>query len=188
MDTNHGRAESPFSGVVQTQRGQLERWAFSMTLRRLTRRESQIAQGFFLMLEGPLGNFRMPDPAALTPLGHASGSPVLATAAAAGDRTLSVSGFLPSVPGQLLAGDWIQVGDQLAKIRTTAGSAADGTATLDVWPKVMRAIPLGTPILTRPARGIFRFTTQLPEWEADSSERRRPYTLSLDGVQEVLIE
>jgi hypothetical protein len=186
MDTNHGRAESPFSGHTQTQRGQLERWAFTMTFRRYTRREAQRLQGFFLMLEGPLGLFRMPDPAALAPLGRATGLPVLSATAAAGARTLAVSGFAPNVPGQLLAGDWIQIGDQLAKVREDAASGPTGTATLSIWPKVMTSIPGGTPILTRPARGLFRFTTQLPEWEADSSERRRPYTLRLDGVQEVL--
>lgn len=188
MDTNHGRAESAFSGITQTQRGQLERWAFTMAIRRLSRQEMQIAQGFFLMLEGPLNLFRMADPAALAPLGVCSGYPVLNATAAAGSRTLSVSGFTPNTAGQLLAGDWIQIGDQLSKVRTTTGSNALGIATLDIWPKVMREVPSGTPVLTRPARGLFRFTTQLPEWEADSSERRRPYTVQLAGLQEVLTD
>ena len=48
------------------------------------------------------------------------------------------------------------------------------------------AVP-GTAV-QRGAQGIFRFTSQLPEWTADSSERGRPYTTVLAGVQEVLTD
>lgn len=186
MDMNHALAASPFSGHVQAQRGQLERWAFTMELRRLTREEMQIAQGFFLSLEASLGLFRMADPAACKPLGTATGIPVLAATAAAGSRTLSVSGFTPSVSAILRAGDWIQIGDQLAKVIADTPSNATGTASVPIWPKVMVQRAAGTPLVVRDAKGLFRFTTQLPEWTADSTERRRPYTTVLAGVQEVL--
>jgi hypothetical protein len=186
MESNHGFAESPFSGQTQAQRGQLERWSFVMSIRRLSRREAQVAQGFFMMLEGPFGVFRMPDPAARIPLGKATGTPILATAAAPGDRTISVSGFTPNVPGILKAGDWIQLGDQLAKVRTDVASSATGTATISLWPKVMKTVPISTALIVRNATGLFRFTSQPPEWEADSSDRGRPYAFQLSGVQEVL--
>jgi hypothetical protein len=188
METNHALAASPFSGVVQAQRGQLERWSFTMELRRLTREEMQIAQGFFLALEASLGLFRMHDPAARLPLGRATGTPVLAATADPGDRTLSISGFTPSVSNILRAGDWIQIGDQLAKVVADISSDAAGLASVTIWPKVMVEVASGQPVTVREAKGIFRFTTQLPEWTADSSERGRPYTTMLAGVQEVLTE
>lgn len=188
MDTNHALAASPFSGHVQAQRGQLERWSFTMELRRLTREEAQAAQGFFLALEASLGLFRMHDPAARLPLGVATGTPVLAATADPGDRTISISGFTPSVSNILRAGDWLQIGDQLAKVVADVSSSASGTASVTIWPKVMVEVPSGQPVTVREAKGIFRFTSQLPEWTADSSERGRPYTTVLAGVQEVLTE
>lgn len=186
METNHALAASPFSGHVQAQRGQLERWSFTLELRRLTREEIQIAQGFFLALEASLGLFRMHDPAARLPLGTATGTPVLAATADPGDRTLSISGFTPSVSNILRAGDWIQIGDQLAKVVADTSSNASGVAAVTIWPKVMVEVASGQPVTVREAKGLFRFTTQLPEWTADSSERGRPFTTVLAGVQEVL--
>lgn len=186
METNHALAASPFSGVVQAQRGQLERWSFTLELRRLTREEIQIAQGFFLTLEASLGLFRMHDPAARLPLGTATGTPVLAATADPGDRTLSISGFTPSVSNILRAGDWIQIGDQLAKVVADTSSNASGVAAVTIWPKVMVEVASGQPVTVREAKGLFRFTTQLPEWTSDSSERGRPFTTVLAGVQEVL--
>ncbi|RYD25112.1 MAG: hypothetical protein EOP87_24985 [Verrucomicrobiaceae bacterium] len=188
METNHARAESPFSGHTQAQRGQLERWSFVMSIRRLSRAEAQVAQGFFMMLEGPLGLFRMADPAASKPLGKATGNPILSTAASPGDRTIAVSGFAPNVSGILKAGDWVQIGDQLSKVRTDVASSATGTATLSLWPKVMKTVPVASPVIVRNAAGLFRFTSQPPEWQADSNERGRPYTFQLTGVQEVLTD
>lgn len=188
METNHALAASPFSGHVQAQRGQLERWSFTLELRRLTREEMQVAQGFFLALEASLGLFRMHDPAARLPLGTATGTPVLAATADPGDRTLSISGFTPSVSTILKAGDWIQIGDQLAKVVADVASDAAGAATVTIWPKVMVEVPITTAVVVRGAQGIFRFTSQLPEWTADSSERGRPYTTMLAGVQEVLTD
>ncbi|MEK7952792.1 hypothetical protein [Luteolibacter soli] len=188
MESNHGLAESPFSGQAQAQRGQLERWSFVMKVRRLNRREAQVAEGFFLMLEAPFGLFRMPDPARRKPLGKATGNPILTAAATPGDRTISVSGFTPNVPGILKAGDWVQVGDQLSKVRADVNSSATGTATISLWPKIMRTVPDETPLIVRDAIGVFRFTSQAPEWEADAYERSRPYTFSLTGVQEILVD
>ena len=188
METNHALAASPFSGHVQAQRGQLERWSFTMELRRLSREEIQTAQGFFLALEASLGLFRMADPSACHPLGTATGTPILAAAADPGDRTLSISGFTPSVATILRAGDWIQIGDQLAKVVADTHSTAAGLATIPIWPKIMVHVAAGQPLIVREAKGLFRFTSQLPEWTADSSERRRPYTTLLAGVQEVLTE
>ncbi len=188
METNHGLAESTFSGQTQSQRGQLERWSFVMSIRRLSRSDAQIAQGFFMMLEGPLGLFRMVDPAAAKPLGKATGIPILSAPAEPGDREIAVSGFTPNVGGILRAGDWIQIGDQLSKVRTDVASSATGTATVSIWPKVMATVDSGEPLIVRNAAGLFRFTSQPPEWEADSSERGRPYTFQLTGVQEVLTD
>lgn len=185
-ESNHGVAESPFSGIITTQRGSLERWSFTMDLKRMNRREAQQAIAFFLQLEGPLGTFRMHDPAACKPLGKGTGLPVVAEDSPAGSRTLATAGWLPNVAAQLIAGDWVQIGDQLSRVRQTVGSAADGAATLDLWPKLMLPVTAGTPIVLRPAKGIFRFTSELPSWDIAAADTNRTHSFRLTGVQEVL--
>ena len=186
MEMNHGIAESPFSGIAQAQRGRIERWSFVMDIKRMSRRDAREAVGFFLNLEGPLGTFRMHDPSACQPLGKASGLPVLSADAPAGSRTVATAGWLPDVSPQLCAGDWVQIGDQLCRVRSDVSSASDGTAILDLWPKLMVPMASGTTIATRPARGIFRFTSDLPSWDISADNRSRPYTFRLTGMQEIL--
>lgn len=185
-ENNHGIAESPFSGHVQVQRGRVERWSFTMDIKRMTRREAQQAIAFFLQIEGPLGTFRMHDPAACKPLGSGTGLPIAAADTPAGSRTLATSGWLPNVTDQLRAGDWVQIGDQLSRVRQTVASSLTGTATLDLWPKLMRPVITGTPIILRPAKGIFRFTSDLPSWDIAAADINRTHSFRLTGVQEVL--
>lgn len=186
-ESNHGLAESAFTGTVQAQRGQIERWSFTMEVKRMNRADAQQALAFFLRLEGPLNTFRMPDPAALKPLGKGTGSTVASADTPAGSRTLATSGWLPNVPGQLKAGDWVQIGDQLSRVRLDVDSDAAGSATLDLWPKLMLPVTTGTPIFLRPAKGIFRFTSDLPSWDIAAADTNRPHTFRLTGVQEVLL-
>jgi hypothetical protein len=187
MEANHGLAESAFTGTVQAQRGQLERWSFTMEFRKMNRAEAQGAIAFFMRLEGQLNRFRMADPAALKPLGKGTGNPVASAATPAGSRTLSTSGWLPNVPGQLRAGDWVQIGDQLSRVREDADSDADGNATLDLWPKLMLAVPEDTPIILRPAKGIFRFTSEAPSFDLTAADTNKPFSFRMSGVQEVLL-
>jgi len=184
MENNHGVAESPFSGHAQVQRGPLERWSFVMGVKPMNRRDAQIAQGFFLRLEGPLNLFRMFDPAAAKPLGHGLGLPVLRVAAAAGARTVETEGWKPG--SALLPGDWVQIGIQLCKARETAYAGPDGRATLDVWPRVMHELPAGARVSARPARGLFRMLSDAPAWDLDAGKLLRPYEFKLSGVQVVL--
>lgn len=186
METNHGIAASPFSGHIQTQRGTLERWSFTMRLAKMTRRQAQIAIGFFLRLEGNLNTFRMHDPAACKPLGRATGTPVLSAPAAAGDRQISTTGWTPSTPGILKAGDWIQIGHQLARLTTDANSSATGTATLSIFPRIMLPLDASTPLITHRPQGIFRYLSDLPSYELDASNQTTPYTTALTGSQEIL--
>ena len=185
-ENNHALSESPFSGITQGHRGRIERWSFTMDIKRMKRREAQEAMAFFLQLEGPLGTFRMHDPSACKPLGKATGNPTIVAGPPVGSRTILSTGWLPNVTRQLVAGDWIQIGEQLFKVRRDVSSDADGNAMLDLWPKTMTLLPSWSPIITRPARGIFRFTSELPSWDIAASDLNSPYTFRLTGVQEVL--
>lgn len=186
MDTNHGVSTSAFSGHVQTQRGQMERWKFAMKIRRLTRREASAAQEFFMAIEGPLGLFRMYDPAGKNPLGTASGSPALSASASPGDRALVTAGWSPNVASLLMPGDWLEVGYQLFKVRSIASSSNSGACSIAVWPKVMVPLASGLPVRFRSARGVFRFTTDAPSWDVSADLILRNHEFSLTGTQEIL--
>lgn len=184
MDHNHGIAAAPFTGIVQAQRGQMERWSFTMTLRRLTRKQASSAFGFFLNLEGPLNIFRMADPAALQPLGRATGMPV-GSATAAGSRTIATIGWTPNTD-ILRAGDWVQIGHNYSRVRNSVTSDASGAATLDLWPRIMLAVISGTPVKLRPARGLFRFSVTPPEFDISAESLLRTHEFRLAGSQEIL--
>lgn len=184
---NHGLAASPFSGHVQAQRGALERWSFTMRIKRMNRADAQEAIAFFMALEGSLNTFRMGDPACGKPLGKAIGVPKTVGALAAGVRVIPVSGWGASLPGILVAGDWIQIGDQLSRVRKTVGSTAGGTCSLEIWPKLFRPVPANTPIITRNPKGIFRMTSDMPAWDLEANASKTPYSFSLTGVQEILL-
>ena len=186
MEHNHALAASPFSGHVQAQRGQMERWSFTMQFQRMGRAAAQEAMGFFMRLEGNLHTFRMYDPAGRKPLGVATGAPILAENVLAGARTVATQGWQPNVPGILKAGDWVQIGDNFARLRADADSSPTGTATLDLWPKLMTAAALATPVIVRDAKGIFRFTSDFPSWAVEARSVLRPFQISMTGVQEIL--
>lgn len=186
MDSNHGVAESPFSGHVQTQRGAMERWKFTMAIRRMNRRDAAVAAAFFMRLEGRLNTFRMGDPSACLPLGRATGHPKLTASHAAGAATLTTYGWSPNVPGILRAGDWIQLGDQLTRLTADATSAADGTASISIWPRLYLTFPADTPLIVRDAKGIFRFTSDLPSYEVRAADYPASYQFQLTGTQEIL--
>jgi len=155
-----------------------------MGVRAMNRRDAQIAQGFFLQLEGPLNLFRMSDPAASKPLGHGMGLPVVRVTTAAGARTVETEGW--KAGAVLMPGDWVQIGHQLCKSRTIAYAGADGRAILDVWPKLMHDMPAQARIRTRQPCGLFRMLSDTPAWDLDAGRLLRPYEFKLSGVQVVL--
>lgn len=187
MDFNHARVESPFSGVGQTQRGQLERWRVAFKFHNVERRDAGEVEGFFMRLEGNANAFRFSDPSRPSSSGVVSGSPTLASAVVAGERILEITGLQSDAPNIFKAGDWIQIGHQLTKITSTVDSNGAGTATVSVWPKLWAAQSSGTAVIHERPKGIFRFLSQSPEWEVMAGAKRA-WSFSLSGVQEVIAD
>lgn len=187
MDMNHARVESPFSGVGQTQRGQLERWRVAFKFHNVERKDAGEIEGFFMRLEGNANAFSCFDPSRPCSAGVVSGSPTLAVAATAGERELQVTGLQTNAPEIFKAGDWIQIGYQLTKITETVDSDGSGAATVKIWPKLWSAQSAGVPIIHEKPTGVFRFLAQPPEWEVMAGVKRA-WSFSLSGVQEVIAD
>ena len=187
MATSHALAESPFSGHTQVQRGQLERFECDLEFARIPRHLAQQAIAFFLRLENNLHPFTMADPSAVKPLGPATGTPVVATLTAARAATVPTAGWTPNSPAILKAGDWIQIGDQLCRATADVPTAADGTAEIPIWPRLMIPMPATTPVKCHPATGIFRFASPPAEWDIDAALLRRSHTFRLTARQVILL-
>lgn len=186
-ENNHGLVESPFSGITQAQRGRIQRWSFTMRLRRFTKSEGRQWQEFFLALDESIGLFTMYDPAHSRPAGKAfGGTPAVNGDASAGSGSIATDGWAANVAGLFLAGDWVQIGDHFAKITADVDSDSGGNATLPIWPKLYTDKPDDTAITIVEPRGIFRFISDLPSWEIETGRGAFPFTTALTGRQEVL--
>jgi hypothetical protein len=96
------------------------------------------------------------------------GAPVLTEANQTG-RTLAVSGFTPSMDKAFAAGILVQIGDRLHEVVDDVDTAADGTATVEVFPAVQKQdLAAATAIEWRAPKGKFRLAGNSfgQEWSA----------------------
>lgn len=156
-----------------------------MSLKQWNKEDAQDWMGFFLELEGNLNAFRMWDPSSCRPLGHGLGYPVIAEDTPAGSGEVETSGWPPNVINVLKAGDWAEFGGHFAKVVSSVNSGPDGTATIRFWPRPYADLTEDTPILLRPAKGIFRFVSDAPSWEVSAGGNPEPYSITLTGRQVV---
>lgn len=112
--------------------------------------------------------------------GSMAGSPVVSGAGQYGN-SINCSGFTPSQPGVLKAGDYIRIaGSKKAHIITEdIASSADGAATLRIHP-VLQSSPADGSAIT--AGGLFRVALASDSSEIDISDVLH-YGLSLDFVE-----
>ena len=186
MDNNHGFLQSGFTGAGQVQRGQLERWSVDIEFKNISAKNAGIMESFFMELEGNVNVFRMIDPARQTPCGCACGCATLKDDHDSGCRVLRLTGLTGEFP--FSPGDWLQVGNQLVKVVRCNYTDDDGCTEVKVRPKLHRKFTAGTEIKYQPARGLFRFTSELPSWEYGGSSSRRPVSFKLTGQQEVITD
>ena len=104
---------------------------------------------------GPMNAFMIGDPKAAIPKGQAEGVPVVAGAAQTG-YSLITRGWAASTFGQLMVGDFIQIGYRLYHVLGQVNSDSSGNATLKIWPN-LRDLPAdGTSIKLNTCKGLFR--------------------------------
>lgn len=187
MDNNHAFIQSAFSGVGQTQRGQLERWLVSFEFHNLKHIDSPVLEGFFLQLEGNANVFRTGDPSKLCNHGKAKGNATLSATHSAGSKVLSLTGIKPNIINAFRAGDWVQIGNQMTKVKKDAHTDLSGDCEIEVFPKIWQEHSAGTEVIYKNAQGIFRFLSGVPEWEVTAG-MARPYSYKLSGTQEVITD
>lgn len=115
-------------------------------------------EAFLLKLRGGAGRFRFGDPFHSQPMGKARGAPIVVSAVAGG-QTLTTSNWMPNHPSQLLAGDYLQLGERLYRVLDDVASDASGNATLTVWPNLRGSYDAGTALKLRNPTGLWRLAS-----------------------------
>ena len=176
-----GRTASIFTGQVQTQEHQGRLWTAVLTLPPMERALAADWQAFLLKLRGSVGTFSMGDPDAVSARGQASGSPQVKGAGQTGE-TLITDGWTADITGQLLPGDYFQVGTRMHMIVDQADSDALGESTLTFEPVLYESPADDAPLILTNPKAIFRMQTDVARWNAD---RLHHYGMSFAASEDV---
>lgn len=165
-------SQSPFTGLTQTQEFDRALWRGEFKLPKVKRRDGgQAWIAFLVALNGRAGTFLLGDPLAKTPLGVATGTPLVNGAHAARAKMLATDGWTPSTAGILKAGDFIQLGTgattRLHMVLVDVASNGSGQATLDIRPALRTAIADNAAIVKTNTVGLWRLTENFNPWDYD---------------------
>ncbi|MBK1835003.1 hypothetical protein [Roseibacillus ishigakijimensis] len=135
-------------------------------------------EAFLLKLRGGAGVFRFGDPFHSLPMGRARGVPKVVTAIA-GAQTFTTSGWQPNHPAQLLAGDYLQLGDRLYRVLDTVASDPSGNATLTVWPNLREDYAAETEVKLFNPTGLWRLASPESVFERQAAGQRHSTGMNL---------
>lgn len=96
------------NGQSQARRIGGQHWAFTMSYDRLSRENKQKLYAFAMKQNGRFGTFQVVLPDRATPLGIATGTPLVQIAASAGQSTILIDGFTAGVTGIMKADDLLK--------------------------------------------------------------------------------
>lgn len=159
-----GRNESPFNFAEQVYDWGGQIWEIEGTMPVMERATAEIFNAFLAALKGRKGTFLVPFPGQGTPLGLATGTPLVKGGSQTGS-SLITDGWTVSQSPIIKAGSLFSLGTgtstRLYKILQDANSNGSGDATLDIWPD-LRSSPADNAALdlTDPY-GLFRMASNV---------------------------
>lgn len=166
---------SAFTGQERVQRFEGDWWAISLSYQNLPPDIGRQISSFIASLRGPLGTFVVRYPGYTNSAGAASTNPSSPTVDGdlqAGNRVLALKNAPLSQPDWLVAGDIIQVGPDTRphwhEVLEDVDTAADGTASICVWPAIRNGASNNDPVTTFQPKGLCRLVT------APTTAIRRP--------------
>jgi hypothetical protein len=163
--------ESPFvPAQVQTQIWPAaDRWSMEVSLPKMNRATAVAWIAFLAALQGMQNVFQIGDPLGERPSGVAQGAPVVLAGSglnAVGAVALSTRGWTANKYGQLLPGDYIQVGLRFHQITAQVNADGSGHATLAIWPSLRETPADGVAIVLVNPVGVFRLSSNKRQWHA----------------------
>jgi hypothetical protein len=171
MQDSVALVESPYvPGQNQTQIWPAaDRWSYEIQLPKMARATAVNWIAFLAALQGMQNVFQIGDPMGRRPSGAALGAPVIAGTVglnAIGAVSLATRGWTPNKYGQLMAGDYLQIGLRLHQVTAQVNSDALGNATIPIWPSLRETPADGLAIgLINPV-GVFRLSSNKRQWHA----------------------
>jgi len=167
-----GMNVSPFSAAQQVYKYTGQFWEADISLPVMKREDAEYWVTFLMKLNGVYGTFLLGDPAASTPRGVATGSPVVNGASQTGNELIT-DGWTVSTTGILKAGDYIQLGSgsssRLYKVLDDVDSDASGNATLTIWPNLRSSPDDDDTIVTTNCKGVFRLSSNVTEMNVNEA-------------------
>lgn len=164
MEDSVAVSPSPFvPSQVQTQAWPgADSWSMTITTPKMAHAVAANWRGFIAELRGMENVFQIGDSFCTAPLGAVEGAPVAYSTGInnlTSGTTLDTEGWAPSVYGQLLPGDYIQIGYRLHQVCEPVNSDAAGKASIIIWPSLRETPPMGTPLILHDTVGLFRLAS-----------------------------
>jgi hypothetical protein len=174
---------SPFTYASQVQEHQGQMWLAEVQVAPCKRAAAEPWAAFLTALKGPYGTFYLGNPNAATPQGVATGTPLIKGAGQSGE-TILTDGWTTSTTNILKAGDYIQIGSRLHKVKQNANSNGSGEATLEIWPRLRETPADNAAITLNGAKGLFRLesSSEFPDSDID---KERLYTIAFTAVEAI---
>ena len=181
-DQNAGQSILPFSGTVQRLAPTFERFRGVWSFRPPKREDSPEVEAFFLRINGGAALFRtqafQPARNSLNLSGTVSG----AHAARVGEVALT---GLPA-NRSIVAGEWVQIGWQAARVLETTHTNASGAASVKIFPFLHDDLAGGETVrVGRWVKILWRLTGEPVAWSYGQS-RHNALDVSLEAVQEIV--
>jgi hypothetical protein len=135
----------------------------------LTLAEGGLLAALVLQLRGRVNVLAAWDPARPAPAGTLRGTLTLASAAAVGDTTVSVTGGAGQAARTVAAGDWFQIGSGLGTsqlVMCTAAATANGSGVVSVYfePPLRTAFASATAVAWDKPLAYYRQQTESASW------------------------
>ncbi|MGI9491869.1 MAG: hypothetical protein ACR2QF_05640 [Geminicoccaceae bacterium] len=152
-----------FTGQERPQEFEGDYWNVTLQYDNLNDRLGRQLSAFVKSLRKSVGTFVVRFPGYGQPFGAAKdipSSPLVDGDGQAGNRVLNIKSAPVSVADWLLAGDIIQVGPDTRphwhEVLNDVTTAADGKATIDIWPALRKTTINNDVIVTSEPRGLCR--------------------------------
>ncbi len=170
--------ESVFTYHQQVYEYQGQSWQLSVELPPMRRETAEAWIAWGLALNGSVGTFLYGDPTGATPRGTGGGTPKVDGAGQQRSKTLDTKGWTSGAL-VLKAGDYIQIGNRLHKVLADVTAAGDGTATVDVFPRIRDELVDEATITISNTKGLFRLAEPM-SWTVGEAVI---YGLSFEAVE-----
>jgi hypothetical protein len=164
---------------VFTQQTQQQRWPGGdlwdgmLNLPKMTRAQAAQWIAFLMALRGTSNCFLVGDPYMATPQGTPTGTPVVDSSVTTNNLAMSTSlvtrGWAANSIGNLLPGDYLQIGNRLHSVLKSVDADSGGAATIQLGPSLREQPADGTAIITNGAKGLFRLASNKRTWSVDET-------------------